>query len=115
MQRYNQLLAGASWMGEYGNPDDPEEWAFIRTFSPYHNVEKAAKYPRMLFTTSTRDDRVHPGHARKMVAKMSEQGHDVLYYENIEGGHGGAADNKQAAFMEALAYTFLWNELKAMP
>jgi prolyl oligopeptidase len=112
MRRYNKLLAGASWMGEYGNPDLPDDWAFIRGFSPYHNVEKAVKYPRTLFTTSTRDDRVHPGHARKMVAKMKDQGHDVIYFENIEGGHGGAADNKQAAFMQALAYTFLWNELK---
>ena len=112
MRRYHHLLAGASWMAEYGNPDLPEEWAFIRDFSPYHKVEKSAKYPRTLFTTSTRDDRVHPGHARKMVSKMKDQGHDVLYYENIEGGHAGAADNKQAAFMQALAYTFLWNELK---
>ncbi|HMC66924.1 MAG TPA: prolyl oligopeptidase family serine peptidase, partial [Gemmataceae bacterium] len=112
MQRYHKLLAGASWMAEYGNPDVPKEWEFIRTFSPYHNVKKDVKYPRTLFTTSTRDDRVHPGHARKMVAKMKEMGHDVLYYENIEGGHGGAADNKQAAFMTALAYAFLWNELK---
>jgi prolyl oligopeptidase len=112
MRRYHRLLAGASWMGEYGDPDMPEEWAFIRGFSPYHNVEKSAKYSRTLFTTSTRDDRVHPGHARKMVAKMKELGHDVVYYENIEGGHAGAADNKQTAFMQALAYTFLWNELK---
>ncbi len=112
MRRFNHLLAGASWMAEYGNPDIPEEWSFIRAFSPYHRVEKSVKYPRTLFTTSTRDDRVHPGHARKMVARMKEQGHDVLYYENIEGGHGAAADNKQAAFMAALAYTFLWNELK---
>lgn len=111
MRRYNKLLAGASWMGEYGNPDIPQEWEFIRTFSPYHNLQKEAKYPRTLFTTSTRDDRVHPGHARKMVAKMKDQGHDILYYENIEGGHGGAADNKQAAFMSALAYTFLWKQL----
>jgi prolyl oligopeptidase len=112
MRRYNHLLAGASWMGEYGNPDLPGEWEFIRTFSPYHNLAKTAKYPRTLITTSTRDDRVHPGHARKMVAKMKDQGHDVIYYENIEGGHAAAADNKQEAFMEALAYTFLWNELK---
>jgi prolyl oligopeptidase len=111
MRRFNHLLAGASWMAEYGNPDQPEEWAFIRSFSPYHLVNKSVKYPRTLFTTSTRDDRVHPGHARKMVARMKDQGHDVVYYENIEGGHGGAADNKQAAFMQALAYTFLWNEL----
>jgi prolyl oligopeptidase len=112
MQRYHKLLAGASWMAEYGNPDDTSEWEFIRTFSPYHNVKPDAKYPRTLFTTSTRDDRVHPGHARKMVAKMKDQGHDVVYYENIEGGHGGAADNKQRAFMSALAYTFLWKQLQ---
>ena len=107
MRRYHTLLAGASWMGEYGNPDVPEEWAFIRTFSPYHNVDRAKTYPPLLITTSTRDDRVHPGHARKMTALLTEQGKDVLYYENIEGGHGGAADNKQRAFMEALGWTFL--------
>jgi prolyl oligopeptidase len=112
MQRYHKLLAGASWMEEFGDPDKPEEWAALKTFSPYHNVKTGVKYPRVLFTTSTRDDRVHPGHARKMVAKLSEMGHDVLLYENIEGGHGGAADNKQAAFMSALAYTFLWKQLK---
>ncbi|WP_435008297.1 prolyl oligopeptidase family serine peptidase [Tundrisphaera lichenicola] len=112
MKRYHTLLAGNSWMGEYGNPDIPEEWEFIRTFSPYHNLKEGVKYPRTLFTTSTRDDRVHPGHARKMAAKMKGMGIDLLYYENIEGGHGGAADNKQAAFMTALAYTFLWNQLK---
>ncbi len=112
MRRYHTLLAGASWMGEYGNPDLPEEWAFIRAFSPYHNLKDGAKYPRTLFTTSTRDDRVHPGHARKMAAKMKGMGLDLLYYENIEGGHGGSADNKQAAFMSALAYSFLWNQLK---
>jgi prolyl oligopeptidase len=112
MQRYHKLLAGASWMEEYGNPEKPEEWAALKTFSPYHNVKSGIKYPRTLFTTSTRDDRVHPGHARKMVAKMSQMGYDVLLYENIEGGHGGAADNKQLAFMNALAYTFLWKELQ---
>ncbi|MEJ7640524.1 MAG: prolyl oligopeptidase family serine peptidase [Singulisphaera sp.] len=112
MRRYHTLLAGASWMGEYGNPDLPEEWAFIRAFSPYHNLKDGAKYPRTLFTTSTRDDRVHPGHARKMAAKMKDMGLDLLYYENIEGGHGGSADNKQAAFMSALAYSFLWAQLK---
>jgi prolyl oligopeptidase len=112
MQRYHKLLAGASWMAEYGNPDDPGDWAFIQTFSPYQMVKKDVRYPRVLFTTSTRDDRVHPGHARKMAARMKEMGSDVLYYENIEGGHGGAADNKQRAFMDALAYTFLWKQLK---
>jgi prolyl oligopeptidase len=111
MRRYNKMLAGASWMDEYGDPDKLEEWAYIQKFSPYHNVKPGVKYPRVLFTTSTRDDRVHPGHARKMVARMKEQGHDVLYYENIEGGHGGAANNQQAAFMSTLAYTFLWKQL----
>jgi prolyl oligopeptidase len=116
MRRYNQLLAGASWMGEYGDPDDPNQWKFIQTFSPYHNVKKDVEYPPTLFTTSTRDDRVHPGHARKMTARMLEQGHhDVLYYENIEGGHGGAANNEQRAFMSALAYSFLWIELEPQP
>jgi len=111
MQRYHKLLAGASWMAEYGNPDDPQEWAFIQTFSPYHNVKADGRYPPTLFLTSTCDDRVHPGHARKMVARMQAQGHRVSYYENLEGGHGGAADNPQAAYMWALAYTYLWNEL----
>lgn len=113
MKRFNRLLAGASWMDEYGDPDKPEQWAYIQKYSPYQNVRKDQKYPRVLFTTSTRDDRVHPGHARKMVARMKEQGHDVLYYENIEGGHGGAANNEQAAYMRALAYTFLLKQLSA--
>jgi prolyl oligopeptidase len=112
MKRYSHLLAGASWMGEYGDPDDPKEWAFIRTFSPYQNFRPGAKYPPTLFMTSTRDDRVHPGHARKMAAQMIEDGQPVLYYENIEGGHGGAANNKQTARMSALAYAFLWSKLR---
>jgi prolyl oligopeptidase len=112
MRRYNTLLAGASWMGEYGNPGDPKEWEFIRTFSPYHNVKDGVTYPPTLITTSTRDDRVHPGHARKMTALLLEKKQDVLYYENIEGGHGGAANNKQQAHMNALAYAFLWQKLR---
>jgi prolyl oligopeptidase len=88
MKRYSHLLAGASWMAEYGDPDQADEWAFIKTFSPYQNVKAETKYPPILFMTSTRDDRVHPGHARKMMARMKEQGHDVRYYENIEGGAG---------------------------
>lgn len=107
MKRYHKLLAGASWMEEYGDPDQPEDWAALAKYSPYHNVHEDTKYPRTLFTSSTRDDRVHPGHARKMVARMLEQGHEVLYYENVEGGHGGAANNEQAAHLLALAYTFL--------
>jgi prolyl oligopeptidase len=98
-------------MAEYGDPDVPADWAFLQKYSPYHNVRKDVDYPPVLFTTSTRDDRVHPGHARKMSARMLEQGHDVLYYENIEGGHGGAANNEQSAFMQALAWTFLEQKL----
>ena len=112
MRRYHTLLAGASWMGEYGNPDSPEEWKSIRGFSPYHNVDRGRAYPPLLITTSTRDDRVHPGHARKMTARLVEYGKEVLYYENIEGGHGGAADNKQRAFMDALGWTFLEQQVK---
>ena len=111
MKRYHLLLAGASWMAEYGNPDAPGEWDFIKTFSPYQNIDPNVDYPAVLFTTSTRDDRVHPGHARKMMAKMYDQGHDVTYYENIEGGHGGAANNKQRAYMQALAYSYLKERL----
>ncbi len=107
MRRYNKLLAGASWMGEFGNPDLPEEWAFLKAFSPYHTVNRDGEYPPLLLTTSTRDDRVHPAHARKLAARLIEYGKNVLSYENIEGGHGGAADNRQKAFMDALAWTFL--------
>ena len=111
MKRYSHLLAGASWMAEYGDPDDPAQWEFIQTFSPYHLFDADREYPPVLFTTSTRDDRVHPGHARKLAAAMIEAGKDVTYYENIEGGHGGAANNEQASFMQALAYRFLWERL----
>ncbi|HEY9068595.1 MAG TPA: prolyl oligopeptidase family serine peptidase, partial [Burkholderiaceae bacterium] len=113
MKRYHKLLAGASWMAEYGDPDKPEDWAFISQYSPYQNLKPGTKYPRVLFTTSTRDDRVHPGHARKMAARMLSQGHDVLYYENIEGGHGGAADNEQRAHVQALEASYLWLQLGA--
>jgi prolyl oligopeptidase len=113
MRRYHKLLAGASWMAEYGDPDIPAEWAFISKYSPYQNLRSDTRYPRVLFLTSTRDDRVHPGHARKMAARMQSLGKDVLYYENIEGGHGGSANNEQAAYMNALAYAFLRQELSA--
>lgn len=112
MRRYHKLLAGASWMGEYGDPDDPKQWAWIGRYSPYHNVFPDKHYPRVLLTTSTRDDRVHPGHARKMAALMQEQGHDVLYWENTEGGHAGAANNEQTATMWALTYAFLRKQLR---
>jgi prolyl oligopeptidase len=111
MKRYHELLAGASWIAEYGDPREPEEWAYIKPFSPYQNIHKELKVPPTMFATSTRDDRVHPGHARKMVARMLEQGHDVRYYENIEGGHGAAADNEQLAFKWAMVFEFLWRTL----
>ncbi len=111
MKRYTQLLAGHSWIAEYGDPARPEIWKFWKSWSPYHNVRKQTDYPTVLFTTSTKDDRVHPGHARKMVARMKEQGHPVLYYENIEGGHAGAANLKQRAYASALAYAYLLQQL----
>jgi prolyl oligopeptidase len=111
MKRYHTLLAGASWMGEYGDPDDPEQWKYIQTFSPYHNLDAAVDYPPLLLTTSTRDDRVHPGHARKFGAALLGWDKDVLYYENIEGGHGGAANHEQSALMSALAWVFFAEKL----
>ncbi len=112
MKRFHLLLAGASWMGEYGNPDIAEEWAYISKYSPYQNLKPGVTYPRTLFLTSTRDDRVHPGHARKMAARMQALGQDVWYFENTEGGHAGAADNKQRAKMWALTWTFLDQTLR---
>jgi prolyl oligopeptidase len=111
MRRYSQLLAGSSWMAEYGDPSKPEDWAVISRYSPYQNVKPGAPLPRVFFDTSTRDDRVHPGHARKMAARMIEHGHAVVYWENMEGGHGGAADNAQRARMQALEFSFLWLQL----
>ncbi|MGW5667045.1 prolyl oligopeptidase family serine peptidase [Micromonospora sp. NPDC003776] len=111
MRRYHRLLAGASWMAEYGDPDREEDWAYLREYSPYHNIRTGVRYPPVLFITSTRDDRVHPGHARKMAARLREHGHDVSYYENVEGGHGAAANNEQRTFISALALEFLWSKL----
>ena len=110
MKRYNKMLAGASWMAEYGDPDT-DDWKYIREYSPYHNLDPDVAYPRPLITTSTRDDRVHPGHARKMVARMNEMGLDNLYYENTVGGHAGATDNEQTAKLQALIYSYLWDQL----
>ncbi len=111
MRRYHRLLAGASWMAEYGDPDREEDWAYLREYSPYHNIRGGSTYPPMLLVTSTRDDRVHPGHARKMAARLREHGHDVSYYENVEGGHGAAANNEQHAYVWALMLEFLWQRL----
>jgi prolyl oligopeptidase len=111
MRRYHTLLAGASWVAEFGNPDDPADWAFLKDYSPYHNISAERRYPAVLITTSTGDDRVHPGHARKMVAALEAAGHDIHYYESTEGGHSGAPNNSQAAVQAALAWEFLLQKL----
>jgi prolyl oligopeptidase len=111
MKRYSHLLAGASWMAEYGNPDVPAEWAYISRYSPYHNVRPNQRYPRALFYTTTRDDRVHPGHARKMAALMESMGYPVYYFENTEGGHGSGVTSEQRARGYAITYTYLLKRL----
>lgn len=111
MKRYSKLLAGASWMAEYGDPDT-DDWSFMKQYSPYQNLKKDQSYPPIFFFTSTKDDRVHPGHARKMAAKMKAEGHLVDYYENIEGGHKGSATAEQTAKRAALSFTHLWKHLK---
>ena len=102
-------------MGEYGNPDIPEEWAYIKKYSPYHNVSKDKEYPEVYFVTSTKDDRVHPGHARKMAAKMKDMGHPYIYHETIEGGHGAASTNAQQAEMWSSIYTYFNMKLNNKP
>ena len=115
MKRYNKLLAGASWMGEFGDPDKPEEWAYISKYSPYHNLEPDRPYPKVFFYTSTKDDRVHPGHARKAAAKLRDLGYPFYYYENIEGGHGGTANQEQLAMRTALEYVYFMRQLMGDP
>ena len=110
MKRYSHLLAGASWMAEYGDPDTAD-WDYIKTFSPYHLFDAKRDYPPTFIWTTTRDDRVHPAHARKMMAKMEAANKDVRYFENIEGGHGAGATNAQAARVQALTFAFLWEKL----
>ncbi|POA99065.1 S9 family peptidase [Chromobacterium sinusclupearum] len=112
MRRFNKLLAGASWMDEYGNPDKPEDWAYIKRYSPYQNLRSGTAYPATLFVTSTLDDRVHPGHARKMYAAMKQLGANVHYYERTEGGHGSAANHEEEAGIAAMEYAFLWQQLR---
>jgi prolyl oligopeptidase len=107
MKRYTKLTAGPSWAGEYGDPDKPEDWAFLQDISAYHHVDAARPYPPVLLTTSARDDRVHPGHARKMAAKLMAQGHTVYFHEPQDGGHSGGTDNAHIAFNVALGFAFL--------
>ncbi|MFC9794862.1 prolyl oligopeptidase family protein [Streptomyces sp. NPDC127584] len=111
MTRFHKLLAGASWIAEYGDPDDEADLPHLRALSPYHRIEADRDYPPVLLMTSTRDDRVHPGHARKTAARLRELGHPVLFHENTGGGHAGAGDNEQAAHNSALVYTYLWQQL----
>ncbi|WP_299463234.1 prolyl oligopeptidase family serine peptidase [uncultured Gimesia sp.] len=111
MKRFNKLLAGASWMAEYGNPDLPEHWAYLQKYSPLQNLKPGQAYPKVYFFTSTKDDRVHPGHARKMAARMAQMGYDFYYYENIEGGHKGTANQKQEAMLSSLEYLYLMQQL----
>ena len=112
MQRFHKLLAGASWMGEYGDPEDPVEGKFLRSISPYHNLDPQGEYPEVFLITSTKDDRVHPGHARKFAKRMEDQGHDFYYYENIDGGHSAAANLKETANRLALQHVYLMRKLK---
>ena len=111
MKRYSKLLAGASWMGEYGDPDKPEDWAFLSRYSPYQNVRPGVKYPPVFFYLSTKDDRVHPGHARKMAARLGEYGNRFYYHEYLEGGHSVGADRSEDAMRAALLTVFLEKEL----
>ncbi|MEV7413922.1 prolyl oligopeptidase family serine peptidase [Streptomyces sp. NPDC089919] len=111
MLRFHKLLAGASWTAEYGDPDDPADREHLALLSPYHNAEAGRAYPPLLLLTSTRDDRVHPGHARKMAARLRDLGHRVYFHEHVGGGHGGATDHEQTAWNEALSHTFLWRHL----
>ena len=111
MKRFSHLLAGASWMAEYGNPDNPEDWEYMKKWSPYQNVREGVKYPEAFYWTNKRDDRVHPSHARKMAAKLEATGHKVYYFENIEGGHGSGTVNTERALIEALQFSYLWKML----
>lgn len=111
MLRYHRLLAGASWMAEYGNPDIAEHHEFISAYSPYQRVSANDAYPEIFLWTNPKDDRVHPGHARKMAARMLEQGHDLIYFENAEGGHGGGANLSQLATTNAMEIVYLLQKL----
>ncbi|SBV32455.1 putative prolyl endopeptidase [uncultured Sphingopyxis sp.] len=111
MWRYDKMLAGASWVAEYGDPDVPGDWAFLSKYSPYHNIRKGVTYPPIFLYLSTKDDRVHPGHARKFAARLMENGNRVYYHEYIEGGHSVGADHAEDAVRAAMLHGFLQREL----
>ena len=111
MWRYDKMLAGASWVAEYGDPDVPEDWAFLSKYSPYQALRKGVKYPPIFLYLSTKDDRVHPGHARKYAARLKELGNSVYYHEYIEGGHSVGADHAEDAVRAAMLHAFLLREL----
>ena len=111
MKRYSHLSAGASWIDEYGDPDKPADWAFLSKYSPYQNVRRGVHYPPVFFYLSTQDDRVHPGHARKMTAKLKGFGNRVYYHEYTEGGHAVGADRSEDAVRAALLWAFLTREI----
>jgi prolyl oligopeptidase len=111
MRRYSKLLAGASWIAEYGDPDKPEDWAFLKTYSAYHQATPGCRYPPILLATTRKDDRVHPGHARKMAAKLQALGYEAYFYEPAAGGHGSGKDNKERAAFTALGYAFLRDKI----
>jgi len=115
MLRFHKLLAGASWIGEYGNPDIPEQRAWIQAYSPYQNLRAGQPYPEVFIHTSTKDDRVHPGHARKAAARLEELGYPVLFYENVDGGHAAGANLRETARRLALEYTYLSRRLMDTP
>ncbi|WP_454886799.1 prolyl oligopeptidase family serine peptidase [Sphingomonas oryzagri] len=115
MKRFSHMLAGASWMGEYGNPDVPADWAFISKYSPYQNLKSGVHYPTPFIYTSTRDDRVHPGHARKFAARLEDMKDPFFYYEAIEGGHAAGVEPKEDALRAALVTTYLNLELPQSP
>lgn len=111
MRRYTKLLAGASWIAEYGDPDKPEEWEWLKTYSAYHAAKPGQRYPSILIATTRRDDRVHPGHARKMVAKLQVMGYEAYFYEADGGGHGYGRDNKEHASFQVLGFQFLKSKI----
>lgn len=114
MLRYHKMPPGASWIAEYGDPEKPEERAWIAKYSPYQAIRSGQKYPEPFIHTSTKDDRVHPGHARKAAARLEELGYPVLFYENTDGGHSAAANLKETARRLALEYTYLSRKLKGI-